>query len=285
MADTYCGKTCENCTCREALSCPGCKDGPGRPIHGECKLARCCRDKKFSECVFCGSVSSCSTLRQKDQMAQHRLKRLETEQLHAAALAQQAPILGKWLWLLFWLIIPGLLASVMTNENVFSSVPAVFIPGQILNVLCCVATGMIFFQLASQEDRYKTAGICALIGGAANILTLCVSGSGEVPGWTLLYSIPATIVVFVGEYNEYMAHASVLTGVDNALSDKWCALWKWYIGLFCATLASIFLMVIIPLLGSLLLIFGTICSVVVGIVKLVYLYQTAKIFREYAAEV
>lgn len=285
MADTYCGKICENCTYAEALSCPGCKDGPGRPIHGECKLARCCRDHKLSECVFCNSLANCSTLRQKDQMAQYRLKRLEAEQLHSSVLSQQAPFLGKWLWLLFWLIIPSLISSIMTNENVFGSVPSVFIPGQILNALCSVATGVIFFKLSAQEARYRAAGICALIVGGVNILTAFTSGSGGLQNWTLLYTIPAAVVGFVGEYNEYMAHSSVLVGLDYVLSEKWCVLWKWYIGLFCGMIGSMFLIVLIPLLGMLVLGASTVGSVVAGIVKLVYRYQTAKIFREYSAEV
>lgn len=41
---------------------------------------------------------------------------------------------------------------------------------------------------------------------------------------------------------------------------------------------SILVMLIIPILGA---IAGTIGTVVVGILKFVYLYRTAKIFREY----
>lgn len=28
MAETYCGKTCAECTQKEILNCPGCKAGP-----------------------------------------------------------------------------------------------------------------------------------------------------------------------------------------------------------------------------------------------------------------
>lgn len=44
---------------------------------------------------------------------------------------------------------------------------------------------------------------------------------------------------------------------------------------------SILVMLIIPVLGAIAVIGCTIGTVVVGILKLVYLYRTAKIFREY----
>ena len=30
MAETYCGKSCAECSKRDILNCPGCKAGPGR---------------------------------------------------------------------------------------------------------------------------------------------------------------------------------------------------------------------------------------------------------------
>jgi hypothetical protein len=95
------------------------------------------------------------------------------------------------------------------------------------------------------------------------------------------FTIPAAIIALVGEYNEYMGHSAVLTGVDNELSEKWEVLWKWYIGLFLGMFGCILLMLIIPILGAIALIGAAIGLVVVGILKLVYLYRTAKLFREY----
>ena len=86
---------------------------------------------------------------------------------------------------------------------------------------------------------------------------------------------------FVGEYNEYMTHSAVLMGLDDDLSSKWETLWKWYIGLFLGIIGCIVVMLIFPLLGA-LAVFGAIIGVaVVSILKLVYLYRTAKVFREY----
>ena len=45
MAETYCGKSCAECTKKEQLNCSGCKAGPGRQFGGDCELAKCVRDK------------------------------------------------------------------------------------------------------------------------------------------------------------------------------------------------------------------------------------------------
>ena len=83
----------------------------------------------------------------------------------------------------------------------------------------------------------------------------------------------------VGEYQEYMGHSELLWDVDVELSDKWHKLWKWYIGCFLALLASIVVILLSPILGLLVTLAAAIGILVVLIVKLVYLYRTAMLFR------
>lgn len=281
MAGTYCGKNCLACGQKEALNCPGCKAGPGRQYSGDCELAKCCRDKGHQECITCGFRGNCGSLRSRERMPEQRIRSIEAEKVRAAAAAKRAPVLGKWLWILFWLIIPSSIASVMSNENLAGSIPAVYMFGQVLSAICSFAYGIILIRIGSEEEQYRTAGICALIGGAVSILIACISSGAEILTWTLLISIPAAIVSFVGEYSEFTAHSIVLTGVDNELSEKWAVLWKWYIGTSCAMLASLLIIVIIPILGLLVTLAAAIGLFVVSILKLVYLYRTAKLFREY----
>lgn len=285
MAETYCGKTCAECTQKELLNCQGCKAGPGRQFGGDCELAQCVRGKGHETCGTCGFKGNCGTRRSRENMPDYRRRKIEAEEQRKAAVAKRAPILGKWLWILFWLIIPSTIGSLMTHETVVEFAPALYIPGQVLNAMVSVAYGLILVKLASEEDRYRTAGICALVAGGVSILIAVISRAAENPTWTLLVSIPAAVVSFVGEYNEYMAHSTVLTGVDNELSEKWEKLWKWYIGLFCAMIGSILVMLIIPILGALVILAAAIGTIVVSIMKLVYLYRTAKIFREYPVKV
>lgn len=281
MSETYCGKSCADCAQKEALNCPGCRPGPGRQFGGCCELAKCCRDKGHEVCETCGFKGNCGTLRGRENMPDYRRRKQEAEAQRRAAIAQRAPDLGKWLWVIFWLIIPGTVASLMTNDTVASMAPGLKLPGSILQAACSITYGVILVKLAVHEDRYRTAGICALVSGGASILTAILSGADGTPTWTLVYTVPAAIVALVGEYNEYMAHSSVLTGVDNGLSDKWHRLWGWYILFMAVLILSVLLTMILPILGVLVMLASAIGIAVTSILKLVYLYRTAKLFREY----
>lgn len=283
MAETYCGKTCGECLYKEQLECPGCKAGPGRHYASDCKLAKCCRDKGHQECAGCGFQQNCNTLRGKDRAPEYRIKSIEAQKAMQAAIAARAPVLGKWLWILFWMVIPNSIAAIMANQNLAGFVPAIYLAGQILNAACSFVYGFILLRLADEEERYRTAGICTLIGGAVSVLLTFVA-SGQMPVWMLLLSIPAAIVSFVGMYFEYTAHSEVLTGVDNNLAEKWTMLWKWHIGTLCAMLGGVLVTAIVPILGLLVVLAAGLGGIVVAILRLVYLYRTANIFRNYQSE-
>jgi len=162
-------------------------------------------------------------------------------------------------------------------------VPVLRIVGLVLRAVCSVAVGVIFLRLTSEEEHYRSAGICALVAGVASILVACFSGGAKAPTWTLAISIPSAIVGMVGEYHEFTAHSVVLTGLDNRLSQQWSSLWKWYIGTYCALIGSVLLIIISPILGLLVSIVAAIGLVIVSLLKLGYLYQTASAFRSYPA--
>ena len=281
MAETYCGKICADCYQKENLNCPGCKEGPGKWHSGDCTLANCCAGKGHQDCSTCGFSGNCGTLRGKDRMPEYRLKSLETEKMRIAAIMKRAPFLGKWLWILFWLVIPASIASVMTNDTVAGAIPAVLVPGQILSAVSSCVYGFVLIRLASEEERYRTAGICTLICGAVSALVAYVSGGPEASSWKLLLLIPAVIVSFVGKYHEFTAHAIVLTDLDYILSEKWSNLWKWYIGIHGAIIGGLLFAIVSPVLGLLITLGASIGIIVVDILLLVYLYRTAKRFRSY----
>ena len=91
-----------------------------------------------------------------------------------------------------------------------------------------------------------------------------------------------TIVVdMLGEYYEFMGHTDVLCDVDTVLSDKWFNLWKWYLGTFLCIISGTVLAVILPLIGLLVVLAATVGTLVVSVLKIVYLYKTAKAFRTF----
>jgi hypothetical protein len=74
------------------------------------------------------------------------------------------------------------------------------------------------------------------------------------------------------------------------LSEKWEKLWVWYIASFAATVGRSILGLIagflsfglLSVLLVLVMLAASIATVVVSILKLVYLYQSAQLFRNYA---
>lgn len=287
MAETYCGKTCAECGSKEALNCPGCKVGPGRRFEGDCELAQCCREKGHEECQSCGHNGKCGKLRGRERVPDHRRRKLALEAERTASLVKRVPLLRKWLWILFWLVVPATLASLLTSGTNTEGGATLYITGSVLEVLCSAAYGFALLKLAAEEDRYRTAGICCFISAGISVILSLVSD--KIGNWIWLIHVPSMVVSLIGEYNEYLAHAEILSDVDTELSAQWGKLWVWYIIMLVATFGSILVALISAVLGVLLMLVGTMGMLIVGIVKLVYLYKTAKLYRdipldEFAAE-
>lgn len=281
MAETYCGKSCAGCTQKAALNCPGCKVGPGRQFSGDCELARCTRTKGHETCETCGLRGNCGNYRNRQFFPEYRRRAQEAERRKQEALLSRATLFGKWIRLLFWLVIPASLASLMSNDTVKLIFPGVYTVGQILNTLSRVAYGLILLKLGAEEDGYRKAGIYCTIASVLTAAMTVFSASSQSAGWTLFITVPAGIVGMIAEYHEYSTHSAVLADLDSELSEKWTLLWKWYIGLMLGMFGSLFLMLLGPTLGVLCLLAAAIGSLVVYILKLVYLYRTAKVFREF----
>ena len=273
-----CGRMCDTCTWKEQLDCPGCQDGPGRRFSGGCPIADCCREKGHTACVTCTFFTGCA-LRRRD-MPQNRLWAMEAERERRVRLDRNAPVLAKWLWLLFWLVIPSVFSNILTMDTVAGAFPTGGIVGNVLAFLISLAYGVLLWQLREVADRYRTAALCYLAGGIiSGVLLLPAIPEGNWLWWLL--SLPVMVLELCATYQEFYAHAEVLEELDPELAGKWRLLWKWWIGLLLGLFGCIFLALISAILGLLVLLADAIGLLVVGIVKLVYLYRTAKRFREY----
>ena len=280
MADTFCGKNCDECTRREQLSCSGCQSGPGRLYGGNCELSKCCRNKGLQACAACGFSESCTILQSRDKQPGYRLKLQEAAQRKKAAFKSRALILGRWLWVLFWVNVAVTIAALMKNNYALNISPHLYLAGQILSVSCLIACGVIVLKLSLADFRYHTAGICYFVVAAARVLEVF---SDEVADgqliWAIIIAIPAAIIGLVGTYNEFHAHSEVLSGVNNTLSEKWLLLWKWYLG---CTIAMVGSTILVPFWSTALLLVSSIGVLIIGIIQLVYLYRTANVFRAYS---
>ncbi|MBE5710423.1 MAG: hypothetical protein EGR51_11075 [Oscillibacter sp.] len=149
-----------------------------------------------------------------------------------------------------------------------------------LAFLISLAYGVLLWQLREAAGRYRTAALCYLAGGIiSGVLLLPAIPEGNWLWWLL--SLPVMVLELCAAYQEFYAHAEVLEELDPELAGKWRLLWKWWIGLLLGLFGCIFLALISAILGLLAILADAIGLLVVGIVKLVYLYRTAKRFREY----
>lgn len=270
MYESYCGKSCAECPQKEALNCPGCLEGPGK----ECEIALCCKNKGHESCGTCTLKDSCDKL-------QGCAQQPETRQKQKERVAEYAPLLGKWLWILFWVVIVVNIFSLADNSHVLISNPNLYMFAQIVSVIGNVACALILLKLSPVDNRYHTAGICGLIAQGLSLLLTVVSGTGVSSSWSLLITLPAAALNLYALYNECSAHSSLLKGIDNELSLKWSKIWKWRIYTLLGLIASTVLLVIAPGLGLICVVVAVIALLIVYVLQIIYIYKTANIFREY----
>ena len=198
---------------------------------------------------------------------------------------EDAAVLAGRLWPLFWLIVPGTIAGFLSDEALAAHWPDLASLGEILGILCSVVYGLLLLSLARVNGGYRAAGACTLFVVAAGVIVQVLGGSGDPHNVersiALILTFLSGVAALVGEYTECTSHAEVLEPVDIALSQRWRRLWKWYIGAYLALFAGIFVTLLSAWLGLLVMTASTVGSLVVAILKLVYLWRTARTFREY----
>ncbi len=196
-------------------------------------------------------------------MPQNRLWAVEAERERRARLDRNAPVLAKWLWLLFWLVIPSVFSNILTMDTVAGAFPTAGVVGNVLAFLISLAYGVLFVAAAG-GGRPVPHGGPVLFGWRHH--QRCAAASGNSGGnwlWWLL-SLPVMVLELCAAYQEFYAHAEVLEELDPELAGKWRLLWKWWIGLLLGLFGCIFLALISAILGLLAMLADAIGLLVVG---------------------
>ena len=196
-------------------------------------------------------------------------------------LLQTVPILAKWLTVLFWLIVPIEISSLLTNDIIADIQPTLVFIGHGLYLASVICYAFILLYLNKVDEKYKRAGIFLLLAEGIYLLLTLMPGR-DTQTWVTLLSIPQIVLQALAVYNEFHGHAAALLGFDNDFSAKWETLWKWNMRFLLAAGAAILLAFILPLIAIVLVFVSTIGSMVIQIIKLVYLYRTSQLFRHYA---
>lgn len=268
----YCGKSCEGCTYQEQLQCPGCAKGPGRTYGGDCEVASCCFSRKHDTCETCTGKNLCGKYRGRDKIPQWRIERQEQKAAQWAYLAKKAPWCYRWFAVMFWVMIVN--TAIDFVKTILSGISIVATVTEGLMVAGTILYGVGLLMLSREEEEYRKAGICRLIGIIP--ITLSLFMQQEMPFLTII----ASIVAFVGVFFEFKCHSDILADVDNELSEKWQALLKWKFAVLAATIGMV-LFAWLPLVNVLMIFFSLVGTLVVEIINIVYLHHTMRAFRDF----
>ena len=188
----------------------------------------------------------------------------------------QYAFLGKWIWYLFILIVPSIVAGIL---SAFNESPMALLVGDILDVACDVAYIVILIILGKADDNYKKAGYFQILSVVVSLIGTIVWAGVEMPLWYSAIQLVAGLVGVYGMYLEFKAHSEVVAPLDATMSEQWSKLFKLFaiatIGSLCSAL-----LILIPVLGLLCLLGFLIMLIVVSIMKIIYLYRTSKIFKD-----
>ena len=274
---SYCGKSCEECVCRE---------------------------KGHESCETCGFKLDCSMLRFCHREPEERIRREEVRQRDLSEIAQRLPILRRWLWLLLWMMAVNVaLASIGVAAQY---VPVLEWPAKILGWLYNLAYVFILMKLSSAEKRYKTAGMFCLIESVFSVvlsfipryndvtdsLNMVVQSKPDENAWYTLVRLLSLIPAILYMYYLFKAHSEALVGIDNDLSEKWERLWKWHVYALAAipiglVVTFIWILAGLTVLGALFAV-ATLAAmlsfVVFEILRWVYLYRSARVCRDTVVE-
>ena len=187
------------------------------------------------------------------------------------------PFLGKWLWVLFWLVIPGEIGSLLSEELFSSALHLPTIVGSVISMLTEIVYGIILLKFTMFNRNFRLSGICYIAAAVSGFVFLFFPGEGGSTA-SLWLTLPTMILSLIGVCHEYTGYSQLLADIQNPLSSKWEKLWKAYAITLIIGVASM-LLAFIPILGLIAILAVMVATLVISILKLVYLYKTAQIFR------
>ena len=199
--------------------------------------------------------------------------------------SERKAYLSKWLRsLFFWSLVAMVGRGALIYERLLARIHRVYylyldfsIIG--VTVLATIAMAWMFWKLGKESTCYYCVMFLLAISFCVEILLFEKGAAG--PLWWGLRLLEAG-AVFTGTYQQYQGHIEILKNVSTALAGKWRRLLKWWISLSLGLLAGMLTALIFPAFGGGLLLVSLGGLAVVGILELVYLWQTGSAFQSYA---
>ena len=277
MADTYCGKSCENCEYREELKCNGCKNGPGRELYGDCDVAGCCRNKMFESCMECQNWMGCETYNGASRKAYFRTVKTDINQSQDREKLERSRFMGKYVRIIFILSILQIITNVLSNQRVALISYNLYQVALIASVVVGLIYGVILLFMSKESKQFMIAGIICIAAPIISILSIFTYNLTLVG----FISVAMIIAAFVAQYLEMRGYSDTLSGINNALSVKWMEIWKGLITWLIVMVVGAFVSAIIPIVGVIAVLVAAIGIIVVSIKRLICILDTANAFETY----
>lgn len=191
----------------------------------------------------------------------------------SSGLRKIAPIYNRFFKNLYWLLLPVILADIMTSDAMVRFVPGLFLPGMLLGVLCPVCYYMVLLRNSLREKLYRIAGALGIASVALGIAAAFVRGLLSV-----LFSVGSIACGLMVEYFEYKGHRITVSQSDRILAERWFKLFYLYFGLFALTLVGAGVGSYVPLVGVITAYISLCGMFVLQIIKMIYLSNSAAAF-------
>ncbi len=279
MSENYCGKSCENCEFFENKSCAGCKEGPGGEKLDFCEVAACCRIKMQDSCEICSSRDVCENIQRHQEVPDYIQEKLKNDFDRDEKIKDRAKVADKWKVLFFWSI-AAIVVRTLFSDSAIELFPAFEYISAIGEAICYIAISITVFNMASVIKEYRFAGYCQIIYAVALVLILFLP---EDQG--IILGLIASIISYVGDCRELKCHGMMFAGIDDEMEGKWAKTHKWFVISCYVLFGSIVVMLVSLGIGVVALLAAGIGLYVLNIIRLVYLYKSANLFKKLVREV
>lgn len=189
---------------------------------------------------------------------------------------EKARELSRKLNVLFWVGVIVAVVDLIKSDSLVSAV-------------CGIIYAVLLIMMGRLNGFYKKSGVIVFISMGVTVIWLVVTtaalftyGIGAMGIYmAILVTIVIAVLTIYGAYCEIKGHSACLEEVGNPLADTWMTIWKWLLaGYVCVGIGMVMLF-IVPALGTIASLAGGIIMFVISIVKLVYIYKTMAVFRDY----
>lgn len=200
---------------------------------------------------------------------------------YSEAMVRRAPLMAKWLWVMFWANIAHIIINFIKIE---SSVVYTTIQATLANV-CTLVICFSLFKMRGEDERYGRAALFQLIPLVFNLIPTLVMDSYDTMVWlSVLVALISAVLSLLATYNEFHAHSCIVGGLDCDLGDRWQKLWVWQIIGIAGTFVSLLLTALAAGFGVVVMLIVAIYVLVIQIIYLVTLYRSAKAYRAVVEE-